>query len=71
MSSGTQVWIPPPRDGARTHAAFAMGPRTLCGKPIEHGWRQDIEVRAADESTVECRRCRKALLSSSDGSAKR
>jgi hypothetical protein len=45
-----------------THASLSVGPRTLCGKPIEgDGWKRDTEVRHVDESIVDCRRCRKSI----------
>jgi hypothetical protein len=50
-------------DSGTTHAVSSFGPRTICGVPINNaddGWRR-LEVRHADASTVECRRCRRTL----------
>lgn len=62
-----QVWLSPTDT---THASWTMGPRTLCGVELKPGWRQEIEVRHADDSTVECRKCRKVLQQSSAGEIK-
>lgn len=52
------------RKSALYHATSTYGPRTLCGRPIEgkHWEREPTPPAAIDESVVDCRMCRKVIL---------